>query len=147
MADPASVAGTAVGVISLGIQICQGLVSYYEQWKSFDDDIAHLHAKIDGLRITLENLERTLRKFKNSNANIVKDVEEKIASSMQGIRKLEAVLTKCHSFPSANSVQQNGYRLIQKTFYPFKKATIQELKVSVTDLENNLKTSIHSLTL
>lgn len=80
MADLASLAGTAVGVISLGIQVCQGLVSYYKNWKSFDDDIAHLYAKIDGLRITLENLEHTLPKLRHLNANIMIDVEEKIVS-------------------------------------------------------------------
>ena len=147
MTDPASVVGTAVGVISLGIQVCQGLVSYYEKWKSFDDDIANLHAGINGLRITLENLEFTLPKFRNSNASIIADVEKKIVSSINGIRKLEDVLAKCHSSVSANIVQQKGYRLLQKTFYPFKKATIQDLNHNVTNLQHNLETSLHSLTL
>ena len=147
MADPASVVGTAVGVISLGIQVCQGLVSYYEKWRSFDDDIAHLHAKIDGLRITLENLEHTLPKLRSFSANILTDVETKILTSVHGIRKLEEVLAKCHSSVSANIVQQKGFRLVQKTFYPFKKATLQELKNNVTDLEHNLNTSLHCLTL
>lgn len=147
MADPASIVGTAVGVLSLGIQVCQGLVSYYEKWKSFDDDIAHFHASIDGLRITLENLECTLPKFKNSSANIVADVEKKIIFSINGIRKLEEVLYKCNSSVSANITQQRGYRLVQKTFYPFKKATLQELSNNVMNLEHNLTTSLHSLTL
>lgn len=147
MADPASIIGTAVGVISLGIQVCQGLVSYYEKWKSLDDDIAHLHASIDGLRITLENLKNILPKFKNSNATIVADVEKKILLSINGIRKMEEVLNKCYSSVSANIAQQRGYRLVQKTFYPFKKATLQELNSYVTNLEHGLKTSLHSLTL
>lgn len=147
MADPVSGAGTAVGVISLGIQVCQGLMSYYENWKSFDDDIAHLYAKSNKLRITLENLEYTLPKLRHSNANVMTDVEEKIVSSLKEIGKLEKALNKCRSSVSANTIQQKGYRLLQKTFYPFKKATIQELENNVTDLEHNLKTSLHSLTL
>lgn len=147
MADPVSVVGTAVGVISLGIQVCQGLVSYYEKWKSFDDDIAHLHARIDELRITLKNLEHTLPKFKNSHANIIVDVEKKISSSFNGIRKLEEVLIKCRSSVSANITHQKGYTLVQRTFYPFKKATLVELSNNVTNLEHSLKTSLHSLTL
>lgn len=143
MADPASV----VGVISLGIQVCQGLVSYYESWKSFDDDIAHLHASIGGLKTTLENLEHTLPKFRNSNANLVTDIEKKIISSAHGIHQLEKVLTKCQSSISANIVQQKGYRIVQKTFYPFKKATLQEVRNQVIDLEHNLEISLHCLTL
>ena len=95
MADPASVVGTAVGVISLGIQVCQGLVTYYERWKSFDNDIVRLHDNVDELKTTLENLEHILPKFRDSNVNIVTDVEKKIVSSFNGIRKLKEVLEKC----------------------------------------------------
>lgn len=147
MTDPATVVGTAVGVISLGIQVCQGLVSYYEKWKSFDDDIANLHAGIDGLRTTLENLEFILPKLENSNTSIIADVEKKVVSSFDGIRRLEDVLAKCHSSVSANIVRQKGYRLVHKTFYPFKEATLQDLNNNVTNLQHDLKTSLQSLTL
>ena len=143
----AEVAGSAVGVISLGIQVCQGLKSYYDNWTSFDDDIAHLHAKIDGLRDTLEILEHVLFKFRNSNPDMVADVEMKISSSIKSIRKLEEIITKYHSPMSANTIQQKGYRLLQRTFYPLKKATLQELKNNVTDLEHNLQTSLLGLNL
>ena len=33
------VAGTAVGVAALGIQVCEGLLKYYRDWKDFEDDI------------------------------------------------------------------------------------------------------------
>ncbi|KAF5974039.1 hypothetical protein FBULB1_7943 [Fusarium bulbicola] len=39
MSDPLSVAGSAVGIISLGIQVCQGLISYLQSFKSQDQDI------------------------------------------------------------------------------------------------------------
>ena len=147
MADPASIVGNAVGVISLGIQVCQGLVSYYHKWKPYDDDIAHLHTRIDGLRIPLKNLKHSLSKLSNSNAIILADVEMKISSSIKGIRKLEEFRNKCHSSVSANTVQQKEFELVHKTYYPFKKATLQELKNNVIDLELNLQTSLDCLTL
>ncbi len=144
MAEPFS---AAVGVISLGIQTCQGLVSYYEKWKSFDDDIAHLQIKIDELRTTLQNLDQILQKFKDSNAAILKDVETKVVSAINGIRKLEAVLAKCQSSGPADSVQGKANKLWKHTSYPFKKTTLQELKSNVTDLQYNLHTSLHALEL
>jgi hypothetical protein len=34
-----AVAGSAVGIASLGIQVCQGLLSYYNSWEGFTTDI------------------------------------------------------------------------------------------------------------
>ncbi|KAF5252645.1 hypothetical protein FANTH_2540 [Fusarium anthophilum] len=39
MSDPLSVAGSAVGIISLGIQVCQGLISYLQSFKGQDQEI------------------------------------------------------------------------------------------------------------
>ena len=39
MADPLSIAGTGVGIASLGIQVCQSLLDYYHDWKDYDQDI------------------------------------------------------------------------------------------------------------
>jgi hypothetical protein len=39
MGDPFSVAGSAVGVISLGLTVCQGLLTYYGQFKAYDEEI------------------------------------------------------------------------------------------------------------
>lgn len=148
MGDPFSAAGTAVGIVSLGLQVCQGLISYYDKWKSFDEDIIRIHGKLDGLRKTLENLEKEhLPKLKDSNTKAVDDVNEKILSCDDSIRKLKAVLEKCHSSHLANSVQGKTYKLFQRFCYPFKKDTLHELNVSVTSLQENLHSSLLSLLL
>lgn len=147
MGDPFSAAGTAVGIVSLGIQVCQGLVSYYDKWKSFDDDIAQLRTKLDGLSQTLKHLDKHIvPNFKHFNAEEVEDVEKKIQSCCGGIRKLEAILAKCQSSAPANTVQGKAYKLYQKTFYPLKKTTLQELN-NVTGLQDNLHSSLYSLML
>jgi thymidine kinase len=132
-------------VISLGIQTCQDLVFYCEKWKFFDDDVAHLQIQIDELRKTLKNLDHILQKFKNSNVAILKNVKRKIVSANDDIRKLKAVLDKCHSSESANSVQRKVNKLWKHAFYSFKKIILQELKFNVTNLQYNLNTSLHTL--
>ena len=147
MGDPFSAAGTAVGIVSLGIQVCQGLISYYDKWKTFDADIAQIQDKLDGLKGTLENLDRNIiPKFRRSNAREAEDVERKILSCSTSIHSLKTVLHKCQSAPT-NTVHGKAYKLLQKTFYPFKKATLQELKDCVTGLQENLQTSLLALIL
>jgi hypothetical protein len=55
------VAGTAVGIASLGIQVCQGLLSYYDSWKSYGSDISSTHDAITDLSKTLILIRTTLQ--------------------------------------------------------------------------------------
>ena len=139
MGDPISVGGFAIGAVSLGIQICQGLVSYYSAYKSSDEDIDRIINKLRGLENTLKNLKKGITKFRNANAQEVKDVNEKILSCDEGIHNLQKILQKFRS--SSHSVQ----RTAQKTLYPFRKATLHELDVSLNDLQRNLNTGLLSL--
>ena len=54
------VAGSAVGIASLGIQICQGLLSYYDDWKGYHSDISSTYESIDDLSRTLILLKASL---------------------------------------------------------------------------------------
>ena len=141
MADPISPAGFAIGAVSLGIQVCQGLVSYYTDWKSCDDDINRIIGKLRGLEETLENLKNGMTRYQCANAKEVADVNEKILLCDDGIHRLQAVLNKCRSFPSSNSV----HKFLQKTLYPFRKTTLHELEASMRDLQGNLHTGLLSL--
>jgi len=42
-------AGSAVGIASLGIQICQGLLSYHDRWEDYKADIASARDSITDL--------------------------------------------------------------------------------------------------
>ncbi len=141
MGDPVSAAGFSVGVISLGIQVCQGLVSYYGDWKSYDDDIDRIHGKLRTLEGTFDNLRKEILKLRSATPKEVNDVNEKILSCDEGIHKLQAVLNKCWSSPSANTVN----KFLQKTLYPFRKTTLKDLNAGVQDLQSDLDTGLLSL--
>jgi hypothetical protein len=55
------VAGTAVGIASVSIQVCQGLLSYYDAWKSYDSDVSSTYNGIADLSKTLTILKTTLQ--------------------------------------------------------------------------------------
>ena len=60
MTDPLSVAGSVVGVISLGIQVTTSLVNFYNSYKGQESDIIHITEKLDGLVVILQSVETTL---------------------------------------------------------------------------------------
>lgn len=49
-----------MGVISLGLHICQGRVSYIGKYKSTDKEIKDYKSKMEGLQLILEGLPDTL---------------------------------------------------------------------------------------
>lgn len=81
------VAGTAVGVASLDIQVCQGLLDYYQAYKSYDQDI-------QGARKWIVNLQRTLLVLSDllQSSNVKQDVFQNTQAGLldceDGILKL-----------------------------------------------------------
>ncbi|KAK1654620.1 hypothetical protein BDP81DRAFT_86005 [Colletotrichum phormii] len=57
MADPLSIAGSAVGIISLGIQVAQSLYQFYSTAKGQHSDVARTLRKLQDLQSLLERLD------------------------------------------------------------------------------------------
>ena len=56
MGDPFSSASSAIGVLSLGLTVCQGLITYCSQVKSFKQEIDDVVGKANGLKGVLKAL-------------------------------------------------------------------------------------------
>ncbi|KAL9122532.1 MAG: hypothetical protein Q9187_000914 [Circinaria calcarea] len=147
MADPVSAAGTAVGVVSVGIQVCQGLLSYYAAWKSYSGDITHLYSKIDGFKSTLENLETTLQTLSPQSTSATQNVIEKIASCQNAIEKLREILGKCRSINVPQGIRGKVKMHGENALYPLRKGILQGLKTTIADLQDNLDSALQTLTL
>jgi RAB protein geranylgeranyltransferase component A len=60
MADPISVVGTAVGIVSASIQICKGTIWYIDTVKDAKEKAQHIRNEVDQLAKILESLETTV---------------------------------------------------------------------------------------
>jgi uncharacterized protein YaaN involved in tellurite resistance len=145
MADPISVAGTAVGGISLGLEICQGLLSYYQSYKSCSDQLNHLHVKLDNLKSTLEALQVLVQTLNPSNTPAIVNVTRSIASCETDMNKLRAYLDKCKINPSPQGIKEKFQKSLQQTAFPFREKTLYGMKNIMKDLQNNLNTALHGL--
>jgi hypothetical protein len=135
------VAGSVVGVVSLGIQVCGGLINYYQDFKSQDENISATLTNLEDLVQTLELLEATLSRHDSESALYATNLEHirKLSShTYDGFKKLEAILDK-FSPSEASNVREKLHIVYRKTLYPFQKKTIQELGDVIDDLRSNLK--------
>ena len=94
MADPLSITGVAVGLVSLGLEVCQGLTEYYESWKTHDDDIRRALEKIDSLSSTLRALEGILNQPDVSSLSTAHNAQSIMVSVRTGIKAAQDILDK-----------------------------------------------------
>ncbi len=87
MADPFSIAGSAVGVVSLGITVCQGLVEFYISVRDGLEDIKLLLKSLDGVIRALNGLSNTM-KDGSSDSAAKSQVESCIADCSDAVQHL-----------------------------------------------------------
>jgi hypothetical protein len=92
-----AVAGSAVGIASLGIQVCQGLLSYYDAWRGYDSDVSSAYDSIDDLSRTLALLKGSLdsdeldEEWKNRVKRCLHSCEESLAKLSQNHKSFESM--------------------------------------------------------
>lgn len=136
------VAGSAVGVISLGIQVCQGLLQYYGGWKGGREDVASMYSSVENLAETLRALQQTVQ-GKSLSVN-AKNVQSSIAACETGIQELQRKLAKVQKVRGSDTVSklhEQGRRLL----YPFRESTLIKLKEIVSDIRANLNLAVDTL--
>lgn len=148
MADPVSVAGTAVGVISLGIQVTQSLVNFYNSYKGQKSDLAHTTERLDGLLEILQSLQKTLsdRKFQADERSFLEGVETSIKNCEELIEELQhewQQLSKASSKGIMGNIKIAGRRVT----YPFRQSTLQKLDESIDEIRANLSFALEVLQL
>ncbi|KAF2111883.1 hypothetical protein BDV96DRAFT_179764 [Lophiotrema nucula] len=147
MADPFSVTGTAVGITSLGIQVCQGLVQYYSQARSYHDDIDAAIQQVEGLEGILKGLSRV--GLETSRDGDSSEASEKLETAMRAcqscLRSLEEQLKKCRATKEPERLQDHVKLIRKRLLWPFKKDTIASLQVTLDRMQANVELALHIL--
>ncbi|KAJ5984407.1 hypothetical protein N7481_006506 [Penicillium waksmanii] len=148
MADPFSVTGSAVGVISLGLTVCQGLIAYYGKFKAFHEQIDEVTDQMAALESILKVLQHVL-----INASVLSTCEtapsaaaaiDSILKCHEGLNKLGRMLEKCDATKSARSSTGHN-KQISRLLYPFRGETLMALTETMSCLQANLNTSLQVL--
>jgi hypothetical protein len=148
MADPFSVTGSAVGVISLGLTVCHGLLAYYGQFKAFHEQIDEVTDRMATLESILKTLQHVLvnshvlsTRETSSSASVAID---SILKCHEGLKKLKRMLEKCDATKSERSSTSHN-KQISRLLYPFRRDTLMALTETMSCLQVNLNTSLQVL--
>src|SRR5277367_4021288 len=100
MAEAFGVAANIAGLVSLGLTLCQGLLTCYSSWKNAPADIEGMRESIKALSNTFKVLD-TVTKNEKFGTHVRNIVEQRIESCEGGLKLLESKLDKIKITPES----------------------------------------------
>lgn len=134
------VVGSAVGVVSLGLQTCHGLLKYYGSWKNGRKDVAAMCDLVESLAKTLTLLDSTASGSSEPELN----VQSSLAACRSGIEKLEQKLSKVQKVSGPEKLSTKLHDQGRRLLYPFRESTLAKLKEIVSDIRSNLSLAVNT---
>lgn len=143
MTDPFSVAGNAVGVVSLGITVLQGLISYYTAFMDRNEDIEATLGQIERLLSSLTSVNDKIVRVKTTfGPNSVSSVKSTMLQCEAEVKALEKKLAKIRSYGSPADWWEKTKDMGQRLKYPFKQSTLAKVREMASDLNAHLGTAL-----
>jgi hypothetical protein len=145
MGDPFSVAGTAVGIASLGIQTFQILYRYYADFKDHHDDIDNVLRQIIRLQGILEILQGKEDEWKGHEIppSSLSGFKMAIADCKEALARLRSMTEKFSAIDTDKSWMNRWANMQKRVTWPFRKETLTELQGHLTVFKDNLSIALH----
>lgn len=143
MSDPLSVAGTAVGITSLGIQVCQGLVWYLRSVHGRKAEIAEDLGEVQSLISIFYALNDILPKINRTQCTEATTIRRCLEDSEGKLLELQRLLIKLRG-PEQCTTNREKMREAGRTLvYPFRADTLKSLRQSLRELLDNLNLAVN----
>ena len=148
MADPLSIAGSAVGLISLGIKVTQSLVDFYKSYKDLNSDLIRTTQKLEGLLVIFCSLDETIadRNIQEDERDLIKNIETSIKACDELIQDLQDECKKL-SKTASNGIEAAVRTAGRRATYPFRKSTLQKLDEDIDEIHASLSVALGVLQL
>lgn len=147
MADPLSIAGAALGVVSLALQVHDDITSYCKAWRGAQEEIEDVAKKAEGLAVPLRALRDIIQDTQITNPDIAEDLLSKVTILRAGVEKVQASVDKCRPDFQAVATDQSSFsdkfRAHRKrAAYPFRKDALRALAADLDGMQINLQTTL-----
>ncbi|KAF4966220.1 hypothetical protein FSARC_6105 [Fusarium sarcochroum] len=145
MSDPLSVAGSAVGIISLGIQVCNGLLIYADAIRGRSQDLADHMDQVRSLLALFKSLNLTITRLESLNSENAKSLLDHLQQAESKLKGLQELLTEVGIPPSTTAdfkgKMKEKYRA---AVYPIKKSKLEGARQTVQALLGSLTAAIQT---
>ncbi|KAI3333579.1 hypothetical protein F4824DRAFT_513049 [Ustulina deusta] len=146
MADPVGVLGTAVGVVSLGLQVYGTLKQYLDDFNSRDERVAKTLAYLAQLKGALNVVEAATQSLQAQHQAPSDMVLSCLRSCLAEMNALQGKLQEVGPSQQIN-VKEKIKEIKKKLKYPFQISNIDEIEKSLERIIGQLSLAIHGLEL
>jgi hypothetical protein len=144
MADTFSVAGTAVGIISLGIQTCKGIVWYIDTAKDAKEKAERLRREVEQLADILESLETTVTQADLSSTSTLTVTHSGISACASALEQIKKRLDTPSSLGQSR-IKTRIQVIKARLSYPFKEGDLVYWKNALDHVQQHLQTALLAL--
>ncbi|KAF3385465.1 hypothetical protein F1880_002701 [Penicillium rolfsii] len=141
MADPLSTASSAIGVISLSLQIAQQLITFCHAYQSYDEDAKRIKSKAESLRLSLRTLRDLIEDAQVSNPDLAEDLSEKALGMQHMVNRLRKRFER-HLPTIADGFPEKIRGQIKRIVYPFRRDEVKEMFEDLDGIQNALQTTL-----
>ncbi|KAI0971850.1 hypothetical protein F4678DRAFT_78532 [Xylaria arbuscula] len=143
MADPLSIAGLVTGVISLGLQVADGLTDYLDAVKGRSEDLRSAKQGATEMRDLLSTIRDLSPQVESSWPASATTVKRHVHSCQIELGALDALLSELSQPSLSNSRLRSMLDDTKKKLsYPFERSQISRLEERLTKVNNNLQTAL-----
>ncbi|KAI0798281.1 hypothetical protein GGR55DRAFT_582841 [Xylaria sp. FL0064] len=146
MADPVGVAGTAVGIVSLGLQVYGTLKQYLDDFNSRDERVTKTLAYLKQLKEALDVIDAAAQSFQTRQQAPANTVLSCLHSCQAEMNALEEKIQGFRSSPQSN-VKGKIKEINRKLRYPFEVSSAEEIEKSLERIIAQLSLAIYGLEL
>ncbi|TGJ81341.1 hypothetical protein E0Z10_g7415 [Xylaria hypoxylon] len=146
MADPLSVAGLAISVVSLGLQVAGGITDYIDALNCRRQDIMSVKQQNDSLRKTLQVIETSLSQFPRDHQDATVAVRECLDLCKQELKALESLVVDFAAYDQPTTgrkdkIKNNGKKLL----HPFSRPKLEQLEARLRNANSALQLGLQTL--
>ncbi|KAF1844398.1 uncharacterized protein K460DRAFT_369266 [Cucurbitaria berberidis CBS 394.84] len=140
----AEIAGTAVGIVSLSIQICERLVWYTNNVKDAREKAENLRTGLNQLSDVLEALEACIDRLRGP--VLVTAARDSVIACANAMETIKNKLGSC-STSNKSKLRIGMGRLATRLIFLFKESDVLYLRGMVSDILQTWQVALHALQL
>ncbi|KAK2758044.1 hypothetical protein FQN54_004450 [Arachnomyces sp. PD_36] len=141
----AELAGLAVGVVSLGIQVSGGITEYVDALNCRHQDLSSLIQKNDSLRKTLQIVEKSLSRLHHEHQDAGSAVRESLNSCKNELTTLKRLVDSFTYDSSTTSRKTKIKNTGKKLLYPFNRPQLDKLEARLGYANSALQLALEAL--
>ncbi|KAI1457538.1 hypothetical protein F4805DRAFT_428169 [Annulohypoxylon moriforme] len=142
MADALSVTGAAVGIVSLGIQVCQGLISYYRSIEGRKQELTDGLREVQNLLVVFSSLNGILPQVNQRRPCDFNIIRECLEDSEKTLQELQLRLDNLKSSSTSSKIKNRMKETGRTALYHFVRDKLVSLRQTLHQLLHNLNLAL-----